>query len=116
MLDDPVPSQRTFDALRVLDWLVASGHQRVHLVARGFGAIPGTFAAVLHAAVDRVTLIQALTAYSDIAEADSYQWPLSALVPSILRSLDLPDCYRDLSERKQLKVIEPVGAAGIRAS
>jgi dienelactone hydrolase len=112
MLDDSTPSQRTFDALRLLDWLAATGHQRIHLVARGFGAIPATFAAVLHDTVDRVTLLQPLTSYSDIAEANVYQWPLSALVPSILQSFDLPDCYRDLTERKQLKQIDPVGPRG----
>ena len=47
MLDRPYVGQKTFDVLRVLDWLGAVGHKEVHLVAKGWGAIPATFAAVL---------------------------------------------------------------------
>src|SRR5688572_4106153 len=53
-----VPAQRTFDILRLVDWLGASGHEEVHLVGSGFGAIPATFAAVLHDTVKQVTLKQ----------------------------------------------------------
>ena len=51
MYDYPMAGQRTHDLLRVLDWLGSIGHDDVHLVARGWGAIPATFAAVLHRAV-----------------------------------------------------------------
>lgn len=109
MFDAPYPGQRTFDLLRVLDWLKAHGHDEVHLVARGWGAIPGTFAALLSPVVRRVTLKHALTSYADLAEATEYDWPLSAMVPDVLRTFDLPDCYRAL-EAKDLKLIEPKGA------
>ena len=61
MLDRPYVGQKTFDVLRVLDWLADVGHKEVHLVAKGWGAIPATFAAVLSDAVTRVTLKNALT-------------------------------------------------------
>lgn len=109
MFDQPYPGQRTFDLLRVIDWLQAHGHQEVHLVAKGWGAIPGTFAAVLAPAVKQVTLKHALTSYGDVAEATDYDWPLSAFVPDILKHFDLPDCYRALAA-KQLRQIEPKGA------
>jgi hypothetical protein len=112
MLDYPYAGQRTHDVLRVLDWLRAHGHQEIHLVAKGWGAIPATFAAVLHEGVTNVTLKHALTSYSAIAETTDYQWPLALLVPGILRSFDLPDCYRELT-RKQLRQIEPAGASGV---
>ncbi len=112
MLDRPYPGQRTYDLLRVLDWLKSNDHDEIHLVAKGWGALPATFAAVLSDQVKQVTLKNALTSYTDIAESETYTWPLSALVPDILKSFDLPDCYRIL-QNKKLKQIEPYGADGI---
>ncbi len=112
MLDYPYIGQRTHDLLRVIDWLQAYGHKEVHVVAKGWGALPATFAAVLHDGIKQVTLKNALTSYRAIAESDEYEWPLGTLVPGILKSFDLPDCYRDLA-RKQLRQVDPVGAGGV---
>jgi hypothetical protein len=111
MLGKPYPGQRTYDILRVVQWLAANGHEEIHLVAKGWGAIPATFAAVLSDDVDRVTLKNALTSYADIAESEMYSWPLSSLVPDILKYFDLPDCYNVL-EAKNLKQIDPWGPNG----
>lgn len=111
MLGQPYPGQRTRDILRVLQWLKSHGHDEVHLVAKGWGTIPATFAAVLSDQVTQVTLKNALTSYSDIAESETYSWPLSALVPNILESFDLPDCYKALKKRN-LKQIDPWGPNG----
>lgn len=110
MLDYPYAGQKTYDLLRVIDWLGGSGHTEIHLVAKGWGAIPGTFAALLSDAVVQVTLKNALTSYTDVAESEEYKWPLSAFVPDVLRTFDLPDCYRAL-EKKGLHQIEPWGSA-----
>jgi hypothetical protein len=59
-----------------------------------------------------VTLKHALTSYTDIAENAEFNWPLSSLVPGILKYFDLPDCYRDLSS-KNLVQIAAVGAEGL---
>ena len=109
MLDRPYLGQRTHDVLRVLDWLKATGHREVHLVAKGWGALPATFAALLNNEVVQVTLKNALTSYADLAQSESYDWPLSSLLPDVLHNFDLPDCYRAL-QAKQLRQIEPVGA------
>jgi dienelactone hydrolase len=109
MLNRPVTGQKTLDLLCVIDWLASFGHKRIHLIAKGWGTIPATFAAVLHPAVAQVTLKQALTSYRDIAESETYSWPLSSLVPDVLRNFDLPDCYEAL-KAKGLKQVEPVGA------
>jgi hypothetical protein len=106
MLDYPYAGQKTHDVLRVIDWLKSCGHEEVHLAAKAWGAIPATFAAVISADVRQVTLKHALTSYSDVAETEDYRWPLSTLVPGVLRAFDLPDCYRAL-EAKQLRQIEP---------
>lgn len=109
MLDSPYVGQKTYDVLRVVDWLKATGHSEVHLVANGWGAIPATFAALLAESVVQVTLKHALTNYGDVAESEEYQWPLSCLAPGVLQAFDLSDCYRALAA-KRLRQIEPWGA------
>jgi dienelactone hydrolase len=111
MLGRPYVGQRTRDVLRLLQWLKSHGHDEVHLVAKGWGTIPAAFAAVLSDQVKQVTLKNALTSYSDIAESETYSWPLSALVPNILKSFDLPDCYKMLKS-KNLNQIDPRGPDG----
>jgi cephalosporin-C deacetylase-like acetyl esterase/pimeloyl-ACP methyl ester carboxylesterase len=110
MLDAPYLGQRTHDVLRVLDWLASLGHEEVHLVGKGWGALPATFAAVLHDGVTQVTLKHPLRSYAEVAEARDYHWPLALLPPHLLERFDLPDCYRAL-ENKQLRRIDPWGAA-----
>jgi len=112
MLDRPYLGQRASDVLRVLDWLKDIGHKEVHLVGNGWGALPALFAAVLCDQVTQVTLRNALTSYSEIAESKYYNWPLALLPPGILEKFDLPDCYRIL-QSKDLRTIAPVGAEGI---
>jgi hypothetical protein len=111
MLDYPYIGQRTFDVLRVLDWLTAWGHGQVHLAGQGRGTLPATFAALLSPAVIRVTLKNPLRSYAEVAEARDYRWPLSALVPGVLASFDLPDCYGSL-ESKNLRLLDAWGANG----
>jgi dienelactone hydrolase len=109
MLDAPYVGQKTFDVLRVLDWLKGHGHKEIHLVGKGWGSLPVTFATLLtDAAVVQVTLKNALTSFGAIAESESYAWPLSAFVPGVLARFDLPDCYRALQGRK-LRQIDPWG-------
>jgi len=112
MLDDPYLGQKTFDVLRVLDWLAANGHTDVHLIGRGWGALPATFAALFSPHVEQVTLKNALTSFSDIAETEHYHWPLSALPPNVLTSFDLPECYAELEAHKGLTQVTPWGAKG----
>ncbi|MBL9199041.1 MAG: acetylxylan esterase [Opitutaceae bacterium] len=114
MLGAPYAGQKTHDVLRVVDWLRAQGHGEVHLVARGWGALPATFAAVISDGITQVTLKNALTSYDDIAQNEAYRWPLSCLVPDVLKSFDLPDCYRALAAKKP-RQIEPWGAMAGRA-
>jgi dienelactone hydrolase len=109
MLDRPYAGQKTHDLLRVLDWLKSCGRKEVHLVARGWGAIPATFAALLCEVVTQVTLKHALTSWQAVAESETHRWPLSSFVPGVLEKFDLPDCYRALKGKK-LRQIEPWGA------
>ncbi len=109
MLDYPYVGQKTYDLLRAIDWLAGCGYGEVHLAARGWGALPGTFAALVAGEVVQVTLKNALASYAEIAESERYRWPLSAFLPGVLAAFDLPDCYRAL-EAKKLRQIDPWGA------
>jgi dienelactone hydrolase len=109
MLDQPYVGQKTHDVLCVLDWLKSCGHTEIHLAGKGWGALPAIFAALLSESVVQVTLKNALTSYADLAESETYQWPLSAFLPGVLEQFDLPACYRALGAKK-LRQIEPWGA------
>jgi len=108
MIDRPYVGQKTWDVLRILTWLKSAGHTQIHLIGRGWGALPATFAALLHKNVQQVTLKHALTSYQSLAETEDYNWPLSTFIPNVLAHFDLPDCYRDLG-RKNLRQISPRG-------
>ncbi|MFN9740913.1 MAG: alpha/beta hydrolase family protein [Acidobacteriota bacterium] len=111
MLDEPLIGRRTYDLLRVISWLEGYGQRPIHLVARGRGTLPATFAAVLSESVTQVTLKHPLTSYTDVATTEEYQCPLSCIIPGILKSFDLPDCYQAL-EKKGLRMIEPLRSVG----
>ena len=100
MLDYPYVGQKTHDVLRVLDWLRAAGHGEVHVAAKGWGALPATFAAVLSPLVAQVSLKNAPSSFAEIAESEYYDWPLSAFVPGALKTFDLPECYAALAAKK----------------
>lgn len=110
MLDRPTLGQRAFDVLRVLAWLRSLGHEQIHLVGSGWGALPATFAGVVDDQVTQVTLQHPLNSFQEIAETESYKWPYSIMVPHVLERFDLPDCYEALRSKK-LKLLEPWGPA-----
>jgi hypothetical protein len=106
MFGVPYVAQRVHDVLQVLGWLASFGHSEVHVVAKGYGALPATLAAVLAETVSQVTLQQALSSFSALVEAEDYSCPLSSILPGVLQTFDLPDCYRAL-EKKHLRQVEP---------
>lgn len=108
MLGESYPAQRAFDVLQVIAWLKSFGRTEIHLAAKGWGTIPATLAAVVSDDVKQVTLKHALTSWTSVAEMEHYKWPLSSFVPSVLKSFDLPDCYRALAA-KNLRQVRPWG-------
>lgn len=97
--------RRVYDLLRVLDLLAAHGYRQIEVAARGFGAVPALFAAVLDRRLSHLTLQQVPLSYEAFAVDEDYRWPLSGMVWGILNKLDLPDCFRALGKR--LTIIEP---------
>ena len=110
MLNRPYLGGKTHDILRVVNWLGEYGYDKIHLVAKGWGAVPATFAALLSPSVKEVTLVNALTSYHDLATTEHYLWPVSVFLPNVLRTFDLPDCYREL-KKKKLTQIAPFNAS-----
>jgi cephalosporin-C deacetylase-like acetyl esterase len=109
MLDRPYVGGKTHDILRVLEWMESYGYDKVHVVAKGWGAVPATFAALLASQVRQVTLKNALNSFQEVATTEIYSWPLSTFPPGVLHSFDLTDCYAELAE-KQLRQVDPLGA------
>lgn len=106
MLDDPYPGQKTRDLIQVIRWLQQQGHQSIHLVANGRGSVPGAIASLLSPTVRKITLINALHSFQDIAEAEEYDWPLSTLIPNALQHFDLTDVYADLQANRELVFLD----------
>ena len=110
MLDRPLPGQRAYDVLRVLQLLASAGHTEIHLAGQGWGALPAALAAVLSPQVKQVTLKHALSSFHELAAHEDQQWPAAIMVPQVLQHFDLPDCYEALKPQK-LQLIEPWSAA-----
>jgi len=104
MLGESYVGRRVHDVLASLDWLEACGVKRVHLVGRGLGAVLATFAGCLHPLVKQVTLKDALRSFHDLTQTPVTAWPLSVFPESILKSLDLPDCFNILKQ-KRLRIV-----------
>ncbi len=110
MFDEPYLGQKTFDVLRVIEWLQSIGHTEIHLIGKGWGALPATFAALLSDNVKRVTIVNALRSFAEVAETEFYKWPLSTLLPGVLAKFDLPLCYAELQKTKNLANVNPWNA------
>lgn len=109
MLNEPYTGWRVLDILRTLDFMASYGHDRVHIVGRGWGSIPAALAALLDDRVKQVTLRHAPISFSEMAETPMQQWPLSAMIPYVLQHFDLPDVYRALGKKK-LSLVQPCSA------
>lgn len=103
MLDRPLLGQKTWDALRVLQWMESLGYKAVHLAGRGRSSLTATFAAVLSPFVKQVTLKSSLESFSVLAESEYYDAPLVSILPNVLAQFDLPDCYRELMGKRLQK-------------
>jgi hypothetical protein len=100
MLGRPYLGQKTFDLLRVIQWLGSRGYDTLHLIGSGDGATIATFASLFAASVKQVTLHQPLLSYESVASEADYDLPLSMIVPDVLVDFDLPDCRHELKSKK----------------
>ncbi|MEQ1828980.1 MAG: acetylxylan esterase [Pirellula sp.] len=105
MLGRSLLGQRTWDVLRVLQWIETLGYSAVHLAGLGRGALVATMVATLSPIVKKVVLKKSIESWSAIAETEYYELSLSSIPLNVLSEFDLPDCYREL-ESKGLQRIE----------
>lgn len=96
MLRRPVLGGRTFDVLRVLDFMAVYGWTNVHLASRGKGCIPAGLAALIDHRVKSVTLKDKLESWHSIALDKDYEWPLSSMIFGVLKTWDLPDVWKEI--------------------
>ena len=45
--------------------------------------------------------------YHELTQVPVQSWPLSSLVPGVLKDFDLPDCHRLLRAKKRLALVRP---------
>lgn len=99
MLGRPYLGQKTFDVLRVIQWLGSCGYDTLHLIGSGDGATIVTFASLFAESVKQVTLHQPLLSYESVACETDYELPLSMIIPDVLVDFDLPDCRHELQSK-----------------
>ncbi len=106
LLGESYTAWRVHDILCVLDWMEEFRFDRIHLVGNGFGAVPATLAALIDSRIERITLIHAPVSYEEVVRTRLCRWPLSSMLPGVLKHFDLPDIYAEL-EAKQMEMIDP---------
>jgi cephalosporin-C deacetylase-like acetyl esterase len=99
MFARPYLGGKTHDVLRTIDFLAEYGWTDIHLASRGWGCLPGGFAALLDDRVKTVTLRDRLESWHSVAVEEHYEWPLSHMIFGVLRDWDLPDVWKALEGR-----------------
>jgi dienelactone hydrolase len=107
MLDRSYLGQKTWDVLRVLQWMKSFGYEQIDLIASGWGALSASLAVALSQGmlgecVSSVTLHQALASFHSLAIDEHYDMPLAYLPLDVLSHFDLPDCYAALPQLKHI--------------
>lgn len=99
MLDMPYLGQKTYDVLRVCQWLESFGNEQIHLVANGWGGYAATLAAVLCPSVASLHLHNPQPSFHELATTELYKMPLAYLPPNVLEHFDTTDCTAELESR-----------------
>jgi hypothetical protein len=80
----------------------------LHLAEKVWGAVPGSFAALISKHVCRVNLKNAPAHFNTIAGCEDYRWAISTRLPGILQSFNLTYCCYALV-MKHLSLVDPWG-------
>lgn len=97
MLNRPYLGGKTFDVLRVLDFLGKYGWNEVHLASKGWGTVPAGLAALLDHRVTAISLQDKLESWHSVATEEFYEWPLSHMLFGVLKNWDLPDVWKAIN-------------------
>ncbi|MCB1234898.1 MAG: ABC transporter substrate-binding protein, partial [Verrucomicrobiae bacterium] len=99
MLNRPLLGGRTFDVLRVLDFLAEHGWKSVSVAAKGRGALPAGLAALLDERIVRLRLADRLESWHAVATEENYDLALPQMLPGVLSTWDLPDVWAALEPK-----------------
>lgn len=99
MFARPYLGGKTWDVLRVLDFLADHGWTEVHIASKGWGCLSAGLAALLDDRVKTVTLRDRLENWHRLATDEHYQWPLSHMVFGALKEWDLPWVWEALKDK-----------------
>ena len=113
MFGSSMIARRVLDVLQAVEYVKAHGIKHLHLIARGQGALPGAFAALLASdKVESLTLYDAPESYLSMVQKRVTFWPQSCMLPGFLKVADLPDVYSALEKVVKLDIVnfvsEPV--------
>lgn len=99
MLDKPYLGQKTFDLLRVCQWIQSVGYKKIKLIANGWGSYVGTMSALLSPAVASLHIHNAQPSFHELAIDPLYKMPLAYMPPKALEQFDVTDCLAELETR-----------------
>ena len=112
MFGSSMVARRVLDILRTVEFVKANGVKELHLIARGQGALPGIFAALLSDKVASLTLHDAPESCLSMVRKRITFWPQSCMLPGLLEFTDLPEICDVIRAEKKLSIInfvnEPV--------
>ncbi len=105
---------RALDLVRGLDLLAARPDvdtSRLAVSGRGGAGIPVLFAALFDERISSVALDGTLLSYESVVDARIHQGIVDQIVPSVLKSFDIPDVVAALAPRR-VAVFNPVNPLG----
>lgn len=106
MLGEQFLGRKIYDVLSLILLLKKKGYKEINLAGRGLGSIVAAFAGFVSDDINEITLINALLSYHECTQTTICKWPVSHFVYNVLNYFDLPDIYKNLSN-KNLKITDP---------
>ena len=104
MLDMPYLGQKTYDVLRVLQWLKSFGVTSIELIGNGWGGYAATVATLLDPSVTKLHLHNPQPTFHELATTEFYKMPLAYLPPNVLANFDVDECLDRLNSRTSLTI------------
>jgi dienelactone hydrolase len=103
MLGEPYLKWQLTDIVATVKLLKKQGVEKLHLVGCGQGTVAAVLATLVFDEIDDVILFNAPESWQKMIENPEPEWPLSCMLPGILKDMDLPDIYQALNGRIQIK-------------
>lgn len=99
MKGEPISGARVKDVLAAVELLAANGYTEITLEGNGLGAISALFAGVLSDKVTKVKLTGSIDSYADVIRAEMTNFPLSCMVPGLMKYTDLPELRKLIANK-----------------